>query len=471
MKTIVALSYFHRKIGPLVFYSYPEHELDEQLSTRIANIMDQTVSEGFFTHSFENKISMNYYFEVHSDWARGNKEMLMVSSVFYRQLTPEIEQNVVNLCTEFSEKLQSNEEIYTAFYINDINNMEEQEREIIYKNNSLVRLWVKELYWATVEDTREKSEEEKIATLLNKKHIFLTLKKLSKGPISLEELNEWFNEHFSKLSFDKIIDLLEKRQLIFINQIGFVEKYVLLLKEVNAERIPPDSVIEYLEESPEDMESDIIDILLPKVQDYFSKYENKTKEELEEDSFILFQIVSDSKKYNVLSELRNGLIPKDKLPRLVSKRTLEYLTTSLDFLKKHDVIEEIKYKNERYTALKTNIQITTAFPEYLRKLLPKESKPVVAEKYEPKQINTVDEKNSFDHLKYILGNMGIDILLAVEKGASNFETIAIISGVPIACIKGRLPVLIDFNLVKKESPGYIITQYGINFIKSLEKKS
>ena len=350
-----------------MFYSYPEHELDDQLSTRIANIMDQTVSEGFFSHSFENKISMNYYFEVHSDWARGNKDMLMVSSVFYHQLTPEIEQNVVNLLTEFSKKLQSNEEIYTAFYINDINNLEEQEREIIYKNNSLVRLWIKELYWATVEDTREKSEEEKIATLLNKKHIFFTLKKLSKGPISLEELKEWFNEQFPKLSFDQEIHLLVERQLIFVNQIGFVEKYVLLLKEVIAKRIPPDNVIEYLEESPEDVDSDIIDILLPKVQDYFSNYENKTEEELEEDSFILFQIVSDSKQYNVLSELRKSIILKDKLPRLVSKRTLKYLTASLDFLKKHDVIEEFKYKNERYIALKTNIQITTAFPEYLRK--------------------------------------------------------------------------------------------------------
>jgi len=380
LKPIVALSCFHRKIGPIVFYSYPENELDEQLSTRIVNIMDQTVIEGFFTHFFENKISMNYYFEVHSDWARGNKEMLMVSTVFYHQLTPEIEQNVENLLSEFSEKLQSksNEEIYTAFYINDINNMEEQEREIIYKNNSLVRLWVKELYWATLEDTREKSEEEKIATLLNKQHIFFTLKKLSKGPISLEQLNEWFDDQFSKkehYDFYQIIQLLEERQLIFINQIGFVEKYVLLLKEVNAERIPPDSVIEYLEESPEEMESDIVDILLPKVQDYFSKYENKTKEELEEDSFILLQIVSDSNKYNVLTELRKGITHSDRLSKLVSKRTLESLTTSLEFLKKHDIIEEIKYKNERYVALKTNIQITTAFPEYLRKLLPKESKP------------------------------------------------------------------------------------------------
>ena len=384
MKAIVALSYFHRKIGPIVFYAFPRQELDDQLSARIANIMDQTVSEGFFTLTFEDKLSMNFYFEIHSDWARGNNEMVMVSLIFDHQISAEVEQNLMNLCAEFCSKLQSNEEVYTAFYISDINNMEEEDKNLIIKNNEVVKGLVKELYWATIEETREKSEEEKIATLLNKRHIFLTLRKLSRGPISLEELNDWFNEYFPHLNFKELLDNLVERQLIFINQIGFVERYILLLKEVNAERIPPDSVIEFLEEAPEEVESDIIDILLPKVQEYFSGYENKSEKELEEDSYILFQIVSDSKKYNVFSELRNGLIPKDKLPNLVSKRTLKHLNESLDFLKQNDIIEEIKYKEERYIVLKTNIQITTAFPEYLRKLLPKETKPVVAKKYEPK---------------------------------------------------------------------------------------
>ncbi|NVM19714.1 MAG: hypothetical protein HWN80_18575 [Candidatus Lokiarchaeota archaeon] len=384
MKPIVALSYFHRKIGPLVFYSYPENMLDEQLSARIANIMDQTVSEGFFTHSFEKNNSNNYYFEIHSDWARGNKEMLMVSIIFDQQINSEIEQSVNILCTEFLEKLLSNEEIFTAFYINDINNFDEPDKDLIYKNNSLIKLWVKELYWAALEDTREKSEEEKIATLLNKKFIFLTLKKLSKGPIAIDGLREWYNDTFPKLDFKELIDTLVSKQFIFINQIGIVEKYVLLLKEVNAERIPPDSVIEYIDENPDLIELELIELLLPKVQEYFSIYENNSKEELEEDSFTLFQIVSDPKKYNLLSELRSGLISKDKLPKLVSKRALDHLNSSLSFLKKHDVIEELKYKNERYIFLKTNIQISTAFPEYLRKSLPKESKPVIAKKYKPK---------------------------------------------------------------------------------------
>ena len=384
LKPIVALSYFHRKIGPLVFYSYPENLLDEQLSARIANIMDQTVSEGFFTHSFEKNNSNNYYFEIHSDWARGNKEMLMVSIIFDQQINSEIEQSVNVLCTEFLEKLLSNEEIYTAFYINDINNFDEPDKDLIYKNNSMIKLWVKELYWAALEDTREKSEEEKIATLLNKKFVFLTLKKLSKGPIALDGLREWYNDTFPKLDFKELIDTLVSKQFIFINQIGIVEKYVLLLKEVNAERIPPDSVIEYIDENPDLIELELIELFLPKVQEYFSIYENNSMEELEEDSFTLYQIVSDPKKYNLLSELRSGLISKDKLPKLVSKRALDHLNSSLSFLKKHDVIEELKYKDERYIFLKTNIQISTAFPEYLRKSLPKESKPVIAKKYKPK---------------------------------------------------------------------------------------
>ncbi|MHA1274716.1 MAG: hypothetical protein ACTSVV_11325 [Promethearchaeota archaeon] len=382
MNTIVALSYFHRKIGPLVFYSYPEGMLDEELSVRIANIMDQTFSEGFFTHSFEDLYSMNYYFEIPSEWARGNKEMLMVSIIFDKQTTPEVENNVLNLCNEFSERLQKNEKVFSAFYINDLTNFSDEEQKMIIANDSLIKLWVRELYWATIEDTREKTEEEKIASIMNKRHIFLTLEKLAKGPISLEGLKEWFEEQFEGIDFNEVINTLVEKQFIFINQIGLVDKYVLLLKEVNAERIPPDSVILFIDEMP-----DLIDILLPKVQEYFSKYEEKSKEELKEDSFVLFKIMSDPKIYNVLSELRNGLIPRDKLPKLVSKKTLDSLDKIIDTLKKHDIIEELIYNNERYIVLKTNLQITTAFPEYLRKLLPRESKPVIATTYNPKRVD------------------------------------------------------------------------------------
>jgi hypothetical protein len=143
-------------------------------------------------------------------------------------------------------------------------------------------------------------------------------------------------------------------------------------------------VIEYIDVNPDLIEIELIELLLSKVKEYFSIYENKNKEELEEDSYNLFQMVADPKKYNLFSELRGGLISRDKLPKNVRKRALEHLNASLTYLKKLDIIEELKYKNERFIFLKTDIQISTAFPEYLRKSLRKESKPVIAKKYKPK---------------------------------------------------------------------------------------
>ena len=391
LKTIVTLSYFHRKIGPIVFYSYPADMLEKELSLKIANIMDQQFNEGFFTHSFENLNSLNYYFEIHSDWARGNKEMLMVSTIIDQQIPTEDEEKIAILLKEFSEQLQSNEEIYTAFYINDINNFDEEDQESIRKNEALIKAWVDNLYWLIIEDTREKTEEEEIAILLNDKHIFMTLEKLSEGPILLEGLREWFVENFPEKEFDEIIEILDERQFIFINQIGLVEKYVLLVKEVNAERIPPDSIIEYIDDKPE-----LIEILLPKVQEYFSEYEKKTREQIKEDAFTLYQIMADPKKYNILSELRNGLISKDKLPKKISKKSLDSLMENIDFLKSFDVIEELKYNSETYIVLKTNLQITTAFPEWMRKLLPKESEPVIADK---KKVNENESEGSAKNKK------------------------------------------------------------------------
>ncbi|MHA1492044.1 MAG: hypothetical protein ACTSRI_20630 [Promethearchaeota archaeon] len=381
MITIVALSWFHKKIGPIIAYDYPEGILNEKLSAKIANIMDQTVNEGFFTHSFEKYNSMNYYFEIHSDFARGGQEMLMISIIFNQQTNAEIEHDVKMLCIDFIENLQSNQDIFAAFYINELNYYDEEGIENIIKNDKIIKESVKDLYKAIIEDTREKSEEEKISILLNKKHIFLTLKKLSKGPITLEGLNEWFKENFPNKNFKKLIGTLADKQFIFVNQIGRVDKYILLVKEVNAERIPPETVIEYIDKTPE-----LIELVLLKIKEYFSMHENKKEEELEKDSFILFQIMSDPKLYNILSELRNGLIPRDKLSELVSKRTLDSLNKNIDFLKKNDVIEEINYNNENYIVLKTNFQIITAFPKWMRKLLPKESKPVVANKYDPKTV-------------------------------------------------------------------------------------
>jgi hypothetical protein len=328
----------------------------------LSTIMDQPPSETFFINAFEQFTCLNYYFEIQSNFARGNYEMLMVSGIFEQQPTHETEQKVASLLKEYSKNLQSDREVYTAFHKDDLSRFDDNMKELVLNNFSLVKLWVKELYWAVLERTRRKTEDEKIADLLSKNHIYCTLQELAKGPFTLEELEDWFTEFFPYESFNKLLNSLLYEQFVSVNQIGRVEKYIILLKEVSIERVPPGSIIEYFDEKPE-----LIDLLLPKVQKYFNKYEMKTEKELEEDGKLLFQIIADPKMYNLISKLKEGLIQRDMLPKLLSQKTLDNLIETIEFLKEKDVIEELTYNEERYVVLKSIIQITTAFPEYLKK--------------------------------------------------------------------------------------------------------
>ncbi|TFF98882.1 MAG: hypothetical protein EU547_00290 [Promethearchaeota archaeon] len=76
-----------------------------------------------------------------------------------------------------------------------------------------------------------------------------------------------------------------------------------------------------------------------------------------------------------------------------------------------------------------------------------------------------------DHkeMKFLLGDYGLSIISAISSGASTFETIKIMSGVPLSCIRGRIPVLLELGLIKKEDNEYSLTEKGLNLKKRLKK--
>ncbi|MBY8989401.1 MAG: hypothetical protein KGD58_01495 [Candidatus Lokiarchaeota archaeon] len=80
-------------------------------------------------------------------------------------------------------------------------------------------------------------------------------------------------------------------------------------------------------------------------------------------------------------------------------------------------------------------------------------------------------EESKEDLKNLLGYMGIEILFAIDKGAKDFETIKLFSGLPTSCIKGRTPVLLELNLIKVIKKEYILTEKGLNFKNQLEKNT
>ena len=83
----------------------------------------------------------------------------------------------------------------------------------------------------------------------------------------------------------------------------------------------------------------------------------------------------------------------------------------------------------------------------------------------------INGEESKEDLKNLLGYMGIEILFAIDKGAKNFETIKLFSGLPISCIKGRIPVLLELNLIKVIKKEHFLTDKGFNFKNQIEKNT
>ena len=380
MQTI-ALSFFHRKIGPIVVYNYPNN-FDEVSKLRIADIMDQAYEEGFFTHSFGDLTSMNYYFEIFSSWARGNKEMVMVSIVLDKEVTSDLEHLLLSYTIEFASKLKNNKEIYKGFYLNDEDNFAEEERVKIREMNKQLTVWVQELYWTTLEETREKSSEEKIANLLKERDVFFTIQKLSKGPIRLNELKEWYCKEFPGLDFSKFLEKVESEKFVFVNEIG-QDTYVLLVKQPNIIRVPPDCVIALYEDKPEYEE--LWNQYVVEVQKFFDNYVQTT-----EDSLKLLDIISNSKMYNILMQLRTGPIQRERISEVLNESTLKGILDTLKIMEDFKLIEEFKSKSENYLILLSDIQIKTAFPDYLAKLMQEKKEPSNNIKQEiPPNINPV----------------------------------------------------------------------------------
>nr|MDO8119431.1 hypothetical protein [Candidatus Sigynarchaeota archaeon] len=76
-----------------------------------------------------------------------------------------------------------------------------------------------------------------------------------------------------------------------------------------------------------------------------------------------------------------------------------------------------------------------------------------------------------ESIKMILGDMGIKILQVLRFGPMDMEGINFLSGVPIACVKGRIPVLKSLNLIDENGSTYCINKDGEKFLQALDAKN
>jgi len=145
-QTIVSLTFFKRRTGPLIYYYYPENSLKATEKASIVDTMMSASNEKYFIHQSSNLSSLNYYFEIHSDWARGKKEMLMISVILNTKNTKSIEDIILSICIDFETDLTSIKDIYKALYDKDLDSFSDEEQSDIEKISRILRTKIKELH-------------------------------------------------------------------------------------------------------------------------------------------------------------------------------------------------------------------------------------------------------------------------------------------------------------------------------------
>lgn len=110
----LVLTYFDSKIGPKVFLSLP-NDISPKISNSILKIMNLEVEEGFLEVSIvEEQVKViNYLFEVESDWARGKRDMIMLSVVVDKNYKTEIFHDIM---MNVVESIKGIEDCFKGFY-------------------------------------------------------------------------------------------------------------------------------------------------------------------------------------------------------------------------------------------------------------------------------------------------------------------------------------------------------------------
>ncbi len=117
---LIVLSYFDKIIGPRIFLSYPDAklELEGDLIDKLMKFFDLDINETFFEIILINKHKriINLYFELKSEWARGKKELVMLSLIMKERYDSRL---IYSFLVDAVQKIISTENIFKAFYKDD----------------------------------------------------------------------------------------------------------------------------------------------------------------------------------------------------------------------------------------------------------------------------------------------------------------------------------------------------------------
>ncbi|MHA1229138.1 MAG: tetratricopeptide repeat protein [Candidatus Helarchaeota archaeon] len=192
------LSYFNTIKGPQVFYTYPEG-LSEKTSLDIANLLNisELIKQKFFVYDIAEFKTINHYFEIPSEWARGKKEMLLLSIIVIDEpieATKEVEEVLENI----ADKIAKVDKAYMGFYTYDWEKAEDYDevdenyeiiKKIIEDSLDLVKKTVKESKEKAIQRVLKSFEPKDLGTYVMDAKFFENIYKVESTRELFENLN------------------------------------------------------------------------------------------------------------------------------------------------------------------------------------------------------------------------------------------------------------------------------------------
>jgi hypothetical protein len=108
--------YFHKKIGPLVYFETNNH-LGDDFKSQVKKLMDVVNPEPFL-YTIQSTTTWSCQFELDSPLARGNKEYLQLTIVLSKPETSGIS-IIKHVVSELINNIRQTKDVYKIFYIDD----------------------------------------------------------------------------------------------------------------------------------------------------------------------------------------------------------------------------------------------------------------------------------------------------------------------------------------------------------------
>ena len=145
------LTVFDAIRGPITYINIPEQISNDEILKKINGFLNLDLGKGFFVINLveENLKTFNFYFEIHSEWARGGHEMCMLSILTDKNYKDAL---FFDLLKEIYENISTIENIFKGFYKN-YESREDFEIEVKYKELKTILVEIYERINETIKST------------------------------------------------------------------------------------------------------------------------------------------------------------------------------------------------------------------------------------------------------------------------------------------------------------------------------